>query len=76
MLDYCKELFRLEGKQQTLEKEAKERGLPRPQVLPSEKKKLHEKARRMSEKYARIVYMNRSIGILGAMPDTNCASFM
>jgi hypothetical protein len=30
MLDYCKELFRLEGKQQTLEKEAKERGLPLP----------------------------------------------
>jgi hypothetical protein len=30
----------------------------------------------MSDKYARIVYLNKSIGILGMVPDTNCASFM
>ena len=40
LLDYCRELFRLENKQQVLEQEAKQRGLPVPQVLPSEKKKL------------------------------------
>ena len=40
MLDYNRELFRLENKQQVLELEAKQRHLPIPQVLPSEKKKL------------------------------------
>lgn len=40
LLDYCRELFRLENKQAVLEQEAKQRGLPVPQVLPSEKKKL------------------------------------
>ena len=30
MLDYCRELFRLENKQQVLEQEAKQRGLPVP----------------------------------------------
>lgn len=30
MLEYCKELFRLESKQQVLEQEAKQRGLPVP----------------------------------------------
>ena len=37
ILDYCRELFRLENKQKSLEVEAKQRGLPVPQVLPSEK---------------------------------------
>lgn len=44
LLEYCKELFRLENKQQVLEQEARQRGLPVPQVLLSEKKKLAEKA--------------------------------
>ena len=30
MLDYCRELFRLENKQTVLEQEAKQRGLPIP----------------------------------------------
>jgi hypothetical protein len=45
-----------------LEQEAKSRGLDVPQVLPSEKKKLNEKAIRMANAYARIVFMNKSIG--------------
>ena len=61
MLDYCRELFRLENKQQVLEQEAKQRGLPVPQVLPSEKKKLSEKAKKMADKYAWIVYNYKSI---------------
>lgn len=32
-----------------------------PQILPSEKKKLNEKAIRMAQCYARIVYMHKSI---------------
>ena len=62
MLDYCRELFRLENKQQVLEQEAKSRGLPIPQVLPSEKKKLYEKAKKMADKYSWIVFKHRSIG--------------
>jgi len=62
LLEYCRELFRLENKQQVLEQEAKSRGLDVPQVLPSEKKKLNEKAIRMANAYARIVFMNKSIG--------------
>jgi hypothetical protein len=62
MLDYNRELFRLETKQQDLEQEAKQRGLPIPQVLPSEKKKLYEKAKKMAEKYSWIVFTHRSIG--------------
>ena len=30
LLDYCRELFRLENKQQVLEAEARQRGLPVP----------------------------------------------
>lgn len=62
MLDYCRELFRLENKQQVLEQEARSRGLPIPQVLPSEKKKLYEKAKKMADKYSWIVFKHRSIG--------------
>ena len=62
MLDYNRELFRLENKQQVLEKEAKQRGLPVPQVLPSEKKKLQEKAKKMADKYSWIVFTHKSIG--------------
>jgi hypothetical protein len=48
LLDYCRELFRLENKQQVLQQEAKQRDLVEPQILPSEKKKLNEKAIRMA----------------------------
>lgn len=62
MLDYNRELFRLENKQQVLEQEAKARNLPIPQVLPSEKKKLYEKAKKMADKYSWIVFTYKSIG--------------
>ena len=61
LLEYCRELFRLENKQSVLEVEAKQRGLAVPQVLPSEKKKLHEKAKRLANMYAWIVFNKRSI---------------
>ena len=62
LLEYCRELFRLENKQQVLEQEAKQRGFPVPQVLPSEKKKLNEKAKMMANAYSWIVYYKKSIG--------------
>jgi hypothetical protein len=65
MLDYNRELFRLENKQQVLEQEARQRGLPIPQVLPSEKKKLSEKAKKMADKYSWIVFTHTSIGSKG-----------
>ena len=61
MLDYCRELFRLENKQTVLELEAKQIGLPIPQVLPSEKKKLYEKAKKMADRYSWIVFHYKSI---------------
>lgn len=61
LLDYCRELFRLENKQQVLEQEAKQRGLPVPQVLPSEKKKLMQKAALMANAYSWIIFKNKSI---------------
>uniref|UniRef100_A0A7S3KDY3 Uncharacterized protein n=1 Tax=Euplotes crassus TaxID=5936 RepID=A0A7S3KDY3_EUPCR len=60
ILDYCRELFRLEDKQKSLEIEAKSRGLPVPQVLPSEKRKLQEKARKMALKYSFIIFQRKS----------------
>ena len=74
MLDYNRELFRLENKQQVLEQEARQRGLPIPQVLPSEKKKLYEKAKKMADKYSWIVFTHRSIG--ANANDKNMKSFM
>jgi hypothetical protein len=65
MLEYNRELFRLENKQQVLEQEARQRGLPIPQVLPSEKKKLSEKAKKMADKYSWIVFTHTSIGSSG-----------
>ena len=62
---YSKELFRLESKQKTLESEAALRGLPIPQVLPSEKKNLSSKAQSMSDKYSWIVFTHTSIGTKG-----------
>ena len=56
-----------------METEARQRGLPIPQVLPSEKKKLSEKAKRMADKYAWIVFKNKSIG---SEEDEHCSSFM
>ena len=61
LLEYCKELFRLENKQQVLEQEARQRGLPVPQVLPSEKKKLNEKATKMANAYSWIIFLNASL---------------
>jgi len=46
--------------------------LPIPQVLPSEKKKLYEKAKKMADKYSWIVFKHRSIGMSGA--DANIKS--
>lgn len=60
ILDYCLELFRLESKQKSLEYEAKQRGLPVPQVLPSEKRKLQEKAKKMARKYSYIIFQRKS----------------
>ena len=60
ILDYCRELFRLESKQKSLEIEAKQRGLPVPQVLPSEKRKLHEKAKKMALKYSVILFKRKA----------------
>lgn len=54
-------MFRLENKQQVLEQEAKARNLPVPKVLPSEKKKLNEKAKVMANAYSWIVFYNKSI---------------
>lgn len=71
--DYCQELFRLENKQKVLEEEAKARNLDTPSVLPSEKKKLNEKAKLMANAYSWIVFSNKSIN------DTQmgqCHSFM
>lgn len=61
LLEYCSELFRLENKQQVLEQEARARNLPVPKVLPSEKKKLNEKAKVMANAYSWIVFYNKSI---------------
>ena len=61
LLEYCKELFRLENKQQVLEQEARQRGLPVPQVLPSEKKKLNEKATKMANAYSWIIFLKASL---------------
>lgn len=59
--EYCSELFRLENKQHVLEVEARARLLPIPTVLPSEKKKLTEKAQAMAKSYSWIVFYNKSI---------------
>ena len=56
-----------------LEQEAKARNLPVPQVLPSEKKKLNEKAKTMANAYSWIVYYNKSIG---EKQMEQCHSFM
>lgn len=71
--DYCQELFRLENRQGDLEEEAKARKLDTPPVLPSEKKKLNEKAKLLANAYSWIVFSNKSIN------DTQmsqCHSFM
>jgi protein phosphatase 1 regulatory subunit 36 len=61
LLEYCRELFRLENKQAVLDAEAKQRGFTTPAVLPSEKKKLNEKAKVMANAYSWIVFHKRSI---------------
>lgn len=73
ILDYCRELFRLENKQKSLETEAKQRGLPVPQVLPSEKRKLHEKAKKMALKYSYILFQRKAEA---AKPDLTLTEYM
>jgi len=63
----------LENKQQVLQLEAKLRKLAEPQILPSEKKKLNEKAIKLAQCYARIVYLNKSIDQRQA---DQCRSYM
>lgn len=50
--DYLKELFKLEAKQSALEKEARARNLPPPSLLPSETRRLQDKATDMASKYS------------------------
>ena len=73
LLEYARELFRLENKQTVLELEAKTRGFPAPQILPSEKKKLNEKAKMMANCYSHIVFFKRSIN---TKQINQCHSFM
>ena len=61
MLDYCRELFRLENKQNNLEDEAKERGIAVPMLLKAEKKILAERAEKMSQKYSQLIFQFRTI---------------
>ena len=63
MVDYLSELFRLENRAEALKKEARASGLPVPVILPSEKKKLHEKAKKVADKYSWIVYRHKSLGL-------------
>jgi|LauGreDrversion4_2_1035121.scaffolds.fasta_scaffold1872469_1 hypothetical protein len=56
MLEYCKELFRVENKQNNLEGEAKERGIPVPTILKAEKLRLSERAEKMSQKYSQLIF--------------------
>ena len=44
-----------------MEQEARQRGLPVPKVLPSEKKKLNEKATKMANAYSWIIFLNASL---------------
>jgi len=57
---YCRELFKLEAKLQSLEEEAKSKGLPMPTLLPSETRRLQEKAREMAMKYGWILINNKT----------------
>ena len=62
MHEYMTELFRLENRGDALAKEAKDKGLPVPSVLPSEKKKLYAKAKLVADKYSWIVFRHKSLG--------------
>lgn len=72
-MEYCRELFRLENKQAVLEAEAIKRKFPVPKVLPSEKKKLDEKAKLMANAYSWIVFSKKSISDRAM---SQCSSFM
>lgn len=69
MLEYMSELFRLENRAEALQREARANGLPTPVVLPSEKKKLHEKAKKVADKYSWIVFRHKSLGVGGSDKD-------
>ena len=73
MLEYCRELFRLENKQNNLEGEALERGIYVPKLLKVEKKKLGDLASKMSQRYSQLIFQYRTV------PDEemeNCHSFL
>ena len=53
--------------------EAKQRGLPVPQVLPSEKKKLTEKACKMANSYAQIIFSRKAEA---AQPNLDLTRYM
>ena len=63
MHEYLTELFRLENRGDALANEAKDKGLPVPSVLPSEKKKLYAKAKLVADKYSWIVFKYKSLGL-------------
>mmetsp|Transcript_9425 Transcript_9425/g.18119 ORF Transcript_9425/g.18119 Transcript_9425/m.18119 type:complete len:292 (-) Transcript_9425:1225-2100(-) len=55
ILDYCTDLFKLEYKLEVLSNEAKTKNLPAPKPLPSELRRLQEKAQEMARKYGWII---------------------
>lgn len=62
LFEYCIFLIRIEDKKLKLEAEAKQLNIPVPSLLASETTRLQQKARQVSDNYARFLYMNRSIG--------------
>eukprot|EP00357_Protocruzia_adherens_P033523 CAMPEP_0115013612 /NCGR_PEP_ID=MMETSP0216-20121206/25524_1 /TAXON_ID=223996 /ORGANISM="Protocruzia adherens, Strain Boccale" /LENGTH=341 /DNA_ID=CAMNT_0002383069 /DNA_START=99 /DNA_END=1124 /DNA_ORIENTATION=- len=62
VLLYCQELFKLESKQEGLEEEAKQRGVPVPAILEGEKKRLADRAKDMATKYSWIVVQEKTMG--------------
>ena len=62
ILDYTKYLLKLDKKKNSLEGDAKLRGVPVPKVLRSETDKLTVKAKRMGDNYGRLLFTHRSIG--------------
>ena len=61
LLEYFRELFRIENKQQVMEQEVKQRGEKLPAVTASETKKLDEKAKKLANAYSWIVFSKKAI---------------
>jgi hypothetical protein len=49
-------------KKTELERDARQRKIPVPQVLQSELDRLNAKAKRMADNYGRLIFQNRSVG--------------